>query len=367
MLRSGAAIAALVTLQVVAAEWSPQLAASYLDSRQKTWFAWNTAHSSGGRCLSCHTGFPYLLARPVLRKVLGENQPTTYEEGLLDGVRQRLSKTTAQEFLPNRKETGNTGGVTATGARLPLAAEELGVESVFAAFLFATADEPRGSLGRHTEEAFERMWSLQLSTGPSKGAWRWNSINLDPWEQPESMFYGAALAALAVGTAPSGYQNRPGIQPNLQALKAYLKAHAPEQPLHNRLAQVWASTRLPSVLFESERKAILQDILRRQQSDGGWTMRSLGPWRDHPNAPESDGSNAYATAFVTFVLQRAGMSKLDENLGRGLEWLRTHQNIHQGFWDAPSMNKRYAPESVPIFFMRDAATAFATLSLIEAR
>ena len=68
------------------ADWNPQLAANYLDSRQKEWFAWPRAQVEGGVCVSCHTGATYLLARPVLRVALGESQPTTYEKGLLEGI-----------------------------------------------------------------------------------------------------------------------------------------------------------------------------------------------------------------------------------------------------------------------------------------
>src|SRR5437867_1332436 len=69
------------------ADWSPQRAAQYLDSRQKDWFAWKQAASADGPCISCHTGLTYLLARPALRGALGESQPTAYEKGLLDRLR----------------------------------------------------------------------------------------------------------------------------------------------------------------------------------------------------------------------------------------------------------------------------------------
>src|SRR6266853_2730605 len=71
----------------LAADWSPQRAAQYLDSRQKEWFAWKEAASADGPCVSCHTGMTYLLARPALRQRLGESQPTPYETGLLDRLR----------------------------------------------------------------------------------------------------------------------------------------------------------------------------------------------------------------------------------------------------------------------------------------
>src|SRR5215470_8931978 len=69
-----------------AADWNAQLAADYLDGRQKDWFVFPRAKVEGGICVSCHTGVTYLLARPELRRALGESHPTAYEQGLLDGI-----------------------------------------------------------------------------------------------------------------------------------------------------------------------------------------------------------------------------------------------------------------------------------------
>ena len=73
-------------------DWNPRLAADYLDSREKAWFAWPAAKAAGGTCVSCHTGMTYLMARPELRKVLGERQPTEYETAILSGLQERTVK-----------------------------------------------------------------------------------------------------------------------------------------------------------------------------------------------------------------------------------------------------------------------------------
>ena len=49
------------------------------------------------------------------------------------------------------------------------------------------------------------MWSLQMQTGPNNGAWTWLNFNYEPWESPNGRYSGAALAAIAVGTAPGYY------------------------------------------------------------------------------------------------------------------------------------------------------------------
>jgi hypothetical protein len=77
----------LSIVTVSGASWSPELAARYLDARQKAWFEWKPAASVDGPCVSCHTGMTYLLARPALRRALGETDPTMYERGLMDRLR----------------------------------------------------------------------------------------------------------------------------------------------------------------------------------------------------------------------------------------------------------------------------------------
>src|ERR1039457_2400300 len=78
--------------------WDARLAASYLDARQQEWLRWPRAKATGGTCLSCHTGATYLLARHALRRVRGESRPTSYETGLLQGLRARAGLLDAKEI-----------------------------------------------------------------------------------------------------------------------------------------------------------------------------------------------------------------------------------------------------------------------------
>jgi squalene-hopene/tetraprenyl-beta-curcumene cyclase len=190
-------------------DWNPQLAANYLDGRQKEWFAWPRANTAAGVCVSCHTGLPYMLARPALRTVLKEAGPSPYETGLLDAVKKRIP----------------TFGTTPA-------------EPVLTALLFSEQDARSGLLSKETEQAFDSLWSLQIASGPSQGSWSWNNTGRDPFSAPYGQFYGAALAALAIGVAPDSYQSRPQIQKNLDALKRYLTDQRNKQPLHNRLVLV---------------------------------------------------------------------------------------------------------------------------------
>jgi len=318
-------IVLLSVLPGFCADWNPKLAADYLDSRQKEWFAWKAAAKTGGPCVSCHTGLTYLLARPALRGLLNEPGATTYETGLKSGLLARVDK---------RNDSDGTG-----------------VEAVLSALV----------LGPESQKAFDRLWALQLTEGPAKGAWPWYNLDLEPWEMPQSKFYGATLAALAVGNTAASYRDGADVREHVDALVGFLKNEMANQSLHNRLMLLWASTRLPNVLPGEARQQIVDEVWRKQQPDGGWTMESLGPFGAHPEAPPSSGSNSYATALATFVLEEAGVS--DRRIVKATDWLKAHQDAQTGSWPAESMNHKYEAGSMEARFMRDAATGFAVLAL----
>ena len=72
-----------------------------------------------------------------------------------------------------------------------------------------------------------------------------------------------------------------------------------------------------------------------------------------------------ATALAAFVLKESGVPAANLKLMRALNWLRSHQD-KGGYWAAESMNRKYDAGSMPALFMRDAATAFAVLALLDA-
>jgi len=331
---------------IFAADWNPRLAADYLDARQKEWFEWPTATANTGTaCISCHTNLPYLVVRPALRRALGESQPTAYETKFLEIMRSRAEKNSAADMYPKSKAPSHPAGV----------------ESIFTAWILAMQD-PAGAA---TQKAFGRMWSMQIREGKAKGSWDFFEVDLDPWETNEkSPYFGAAVAALAAGSMPADYRAKPEVRERIAELTAYLQRESQEQSLHNRVYALWASTVLPDAMPPAERKAMIDELWTKQQSDGGWSNESLGPWQKREKAPASSGSNSYSTALVSSVLERAGVPASNPKLARALAWLRSHQDP-QGFWTADSMNKPYPPDSMQIRFMRDAATAFASLALLE--
>jgi squalene-hopene/tetraprenyl-beta-curcumene cyclase len=320
--------------------WSPEAAARYLDGRQQEWFSWKPAQSADGPCVSCHTGMTYLLARPALRKALKEKEPTVYEKGLLDRLR------------------ANVGAKPAG----PLQS----VEAIFSA-MFLSDDDARTTMSAHRQKAFDQLWSLQNGEGANQGAWRWYAASLDPWENTESVYFGASLAALALGSTPSSYRNDAAARDRVAALTRYLTSQPASPRLHDRLAMLWAASALPNLLNDEARRQLVAETFAKQSADGGWPLDALGPWMAHPDAPPHDGSDSYATAFTAFALHKGGVRASHPGMAKALAWLTSKQDPKSGAWPAVSMNKKRPPESMEGRFMQDAATAFASIVLVESR
>ena len=342
-------------------DWKPDKAGQYLDERQKVWFAFSSASRGKGAtrttCVSCHSVLGYALARPVLRKLVGVSAPTEQEKQLLDQTRKRVANW-------KRLDTEAFGLLYDFSDRKKQ--ESLGTEAVLNTVILALDDryQGRSSPSVVTKQAFSNLWATQRQAGDHQGTWDWLDFNLGPWERPEARYFGAALAAIAVGTAPGYYT--PGADAATDArvklLQGYLKAGLPRQNLHNRAWGLWAATQVEGILSKAERKKLVDQLLDRQQEDGGWSLPALGRWVRSDGTAQETASDGYATGLVLHVLQTAGVPKDDAKVTKGLDWLRHHQ-LATGAWRGVSVNKQRDPASHAGKFMSDAATAYAVLAL----
>lgn len=306
-------------------------------------------------CISCHTAVPYALSRPALRHALAEEAPSANERRLLDNVTKRVRLW--NQVAPFYSDADRGAYKTV---------ESRGTESVLNALVLATNDALGGKLSNDTRTALHNMWAEQQTAGDNGGAWSWLRFHNQPWEADDSDFYGAALAAVAAGTAPQRYLVNPEIENNLKLLRAYLNRHSSAQTPVNRAALLWASAKVPTLLDPEQRKAIISELLAKQCSDGGWSLASLvGGWKRADGTPQEMKSDGYATGFITFVLQQTGLPREHPQVKQGLAWLAANQSKPEGFWASYSLNKNEAHHISPgtARFMNDAATSYAVLAL----
>ena len=360
-LLAGCLVAALLSATshaetVAISSWNAKAAAAYLDERQTWWSNWPSAARDGVACVSCHTALPYALSRPVLRGVLNESARSASEAKLIETVVTRVRAwKDVSPYYPDQ-----TRG-------LPKTAESRGTEAILNASILARRDASDGALTDDTRLAFANLWALQMRTGDLSGAWAWLSFRLEPWEGVESAYFGAALAAVAVGTAPDGYASGADVQDQIKLLRGYLSKQLERQPTFNRLMLLWASAGITGLITPEQRDALVAEVFGKQQADGGWSLATLGPWKRTDGSVLPTGSDAYATGLATFALQQAGVPSTQAGVEKGLQWLIRQQDKATGRWWASSLNKERDPESDAGRFMSDAATAYAVLALTAAR
>lgn len=363
LLSAGALSACSHQRKPVTNTWNPKAAAAYLDAREVTWMGWpGSARDHDTFCVSCHTVLPYTLSRPAL----SAQSESSDETKILDNVSKRVRLW--KEIGPYYSNQYYDGAKTS---------ESRGTESVLNALILSSNDARAGKLTDLTRTAFTNMWSTQLTDGDSKGAWPWLRFGMEPWEANDSQYYGAALAAIAVGTAPENYRSSPEIQNNLNLLRDYLNSKYTSQSVINHVALLWASSKVPGLVEPERQKSIIQEITSAQQSDGGWELSSLAwpsGWSFRSMVRrrlrsdwtrQDSASDGYATGLITYVLQETGMPGDNPTVKRGVAWLASNQDSTDGSWPSVSLSQHRNPSSNVGHFMRDAATAYAVLALTE--
>jgi squalene-hopene/tetraprenyl-beta-curcumene cyclase len=329
-----------------AKELSLERAARYLDSAA---LDWQRRHS----CTSCHTMFPYLMARPTL----GVLSPQSAE------VRQFFEEIVVgkREAMPNYS-CKDVDGAVAIGIASAMALNDR----------WAT-----GKLHPLTRQALDKMWTLQRSDG----GWDWPFRDTPPLKIDEH--YGVTLAAIGTGMAPGDYANTPTAKVGIDGVRRFLRKTTAVS-LHQRAMLLWASIYVDDLLPAEGKALILANLLDVQRPDGGWSMANLVDNANDPSlttdrvtkAKTEEGygtqfllyfgregayksslaSDGYATGFVIFVARQAGLPASDPRLQRGLTWLKSNQR-ESGRWFTPSQAGHTRN------LISNAGTAYAVLAL----
>ncbi|MBS0260765.1 MAG: terpene cyclase/mutase family protein [Planctomycetes bacterium] len=303
---------------------SLQRAGEYLDGAAMAWMR-------DRQCASCHTSYPFVMARPLL------------------GDRRAPAFVWMRQYLERRVAGWDQNG---PGTGLPSEDDEAVSEVVATAATLAFDDgQATGKLHPLTRQALDRMWTLQRDDG----SWNWNKHELPPQELDE--YFGVVFAALGVSVAPGDYARAPSAQAGLARLKGYLQRNPPPN-LHHKLWLLWASLRLEGLLTKAERAQTIAAVLALQRPDGGWNLPSLADWDrldGTPNVKAAD-SDGYATGLVLYVLKQAGHTADEAPIARGLLWLQTHQRL-SGRWFTRSPNADRA------HYITNAGTAYAVMAL----
>lgn len=348
--------------------WKSELTHKYLDDRAEAWLNWSSAaRGKGTSCISCHGSLPYALARSSLSKLAGDAAFPAPLTQLIAGVRTRVEKW--DKIVSVENEGDDPLIPFYGGARRDSA---LDTESVLNALVLVATDRlVGGKLDDATNKALDHMWQRQQADG----GWRWLDFGLRPWEK-DGEYFGAALGAVAIGTAGDRYPHRKdeAIKQKIAALRKNLKTQLEKKPFfHNRALGLWADSHLKDVFTEVERKQMVADLFSLQSPDGGWSLGDLGKsktsqdspgwklFKVHPNGAVSDG---YATGLVVIALKRTAQAAGDERLKRGVAWLTSKQRT-DGTWPVAYINKERNPDDNIGKFMQDAGSAFAALALAE--
>src|SRR5262245_11765629 len=273
----------------LAAELSLAKSAEFLDGETLAWI-------EERKCASCHTGFPYLLARPAL----GDPKAPALAK----------VRTFLEDRVANWDKGGKGAGYLKGGGSLKVSEGVTEVVAIAATLALHDA-QSTGKLRPRTRQALDRMWELQRKDG----SWTWNKTGLAPLEHDD--YFGAVYAALGVGHAPEGYAQSAAARDGVARLQGYLRKNPPPD-LHHRTCLLWASLKLDGLMTPAQREQAIKDLLALQRGDGGWSLPSLGNWkRRDGKAKKRTLSDGYAIGLVLYVLRQAGVPATREPIRRG--------------------------------------------------
>lgn len=284
--------------------FNQEAAVKYLDDGAVAW-----VRTYG--CITCHTSGNYMAERPGLTEVLGP-------------PKEEVRKNFADAVYIEPAAKGDFWFVWRT---LGLAEWDKHVT---------------GKLSASTEAALKEMFATQEDNGSWALAERRIQI-----PHVISQFELSVQAARAIAAAPGWLENLQdeNLRQRVERLKTYFRTHQPRNDYELALL-LRIDTLLPGVVTPEQRRQSLSMLRHQQQADGGWSTRRMSDEKDwsvkmdprlvdtlqsKPDA-ENPGSDAYMTAFAIVLLREAGVPATDEQIQRGIAWLKSNQRQSGRWW-----------------------------------
>ena len=305
-------------IKIVAARADEPMRESFSLTAAKEYLAQSSqAWTEKRNCVSCHTNGTFMQLAPTLGPMFKEQVEQHRKFFVLESSKFKRAP--------------------ATAIRSSLKPTQL----AYVANGLAAYDEVQGKLSAETKEALDLMLTVQSEDG--------SYSNLDCWPPFESSSYhGATVAAMALVTAP-GYlsQVSEAQQKQIDVLQNYLQKTKPPHD-YGRLLLLQVGIKWKGLISDELQQETIAMILKHQQKDGGWAMRTFatpetwggGSRKDKLNAePNKDApaSDGHQTGLAIMLLRESGTPADHPAIQAGIKWIKSNQR-ESGRWWTRSLN-----------------------------
>ena len=305
-------------IKIVAARADEPMRESFSLTAAKEYLAQSSqAWTEKRNCVSCHTNGTFMPLAPTLGPMFKEQVEQHRKFFVLESSKFKRAP--------------------ATAIRSGLKPTQL----AYVANGLAAYDEVQGKLSAETKETLDLMLTVQSEDG--------SYSNLDCWPPFESSSYhGATVAAMALVTAP-GYlsQVSEAQQKQIDVLQNYLQKTKPPHD-YGRLLLLQVGIKWKGLISDELQRETIAMILKHQQKDGGWAMRTFatpetwggGSRKDKLNAePNKDApaSDGHQTGLAIMLLRESGTPADHPAIQAGIKWIKSNQR-ESGRWWTRSLN-----------------------------
>ena len=305
-------------IKIVAARADEPMRESFSLTAAKEYLAQSSqAWMEKRNCVSCHTNGTFMQLAPTLGPMFKEQVEQHRKFFVLESSKFK---------------------------RAPASAIRSGLKPTQLAYVangLAAYDEVQGKLSAETKEVLDLMLTVQSEDG--------SYSNLDCWPPFESSSYhGATVAAMALVTAP-GYlsQVSEAQQKQIDVLQNYLQKTKPPHD-YGRLLLLQVGIKWKGLISDELQQETIAMILKHQQKDGGWAMRTFatpetwggGSRKDKLNAePNKDApaSDGHQTGLAIMLLRESGTPADHPAIQAGIKWIKSNQR-ESGRWWTRSLN-----------------------------